>query len=87
MPPGLCTGRPDLRLVALDVRDRNRRLHGDMGEMRQIVLTHDHLVGALQGGFHVAFLAYHQAGLARGFLELGPIGDQVIFGVGAVVPR
>ncbi len=30
---------PDLRLVALDVRDCSRRLHGDMGEMRQIVLT------------------------------------------------
>ena len=69
--------RPDLRLVALDVRDRDRRLHGDMGEMRQIVLTYDHLVGALQRGFDVAFLAHHQAGLARGFLEFGPVGDRV----------
>jgi hypothetical protein len=34
-----------------------------MGEMRQIVLTYDDLVGALQGGVNVTFLAHHQAGL------------------------
>ena len=77
--------RPDLRLVALDVGDRNRRLHGDMGEMRQIVLTHDHLVGVLQGGLDVTLLAYYQAGLACGFLELGPVAGRIVF-AGAVVP-
>jgi hypothetical protein len=57
-----------------------------MGKMRQIVLAHDHLVGTLQGGFHVAFLAHHEAGFACGFLELGAVGDRVVFAVGAVVP-
>ena len=57
-----------------------------MGKMRQIVLTHDHLVGALQGGFHVTLLAHHQAGLPCGCLQFGPVGDRVVFAVGAIVP-
>ncbi len=54
--------------------------------MRQVVFADDHLVGALQGGIDVAFLAHHKARLARGFLELGAIGDRLVFAVGPVVP-
>ena len=57
-----------------------------MGKMRQIVLTHDDLVGALQGGFHVTLLAQHQAGLPCGCLQFGPVGDRFVFAVGAIVP-
>ena len=64
--------RPDLGLVALDVGDRDRRLHADMGEMRQIIFADDHLVGALQRGVDVALLAHDEARFARGLLELAP---------------
>ena len=56
--------RPDIRLVALDVGDRDRRLHGDMGEMREVVLADDDLVGALQRTVRIALLAQHEARLA-----------------------
>ena len=78
--------RPDLRLVTLDVGDRHRRLHADMGKVRQIVFADDDLVGALQSSLGVAFLAHDEARLARGLLELLAIGDGVVFAVGAVVP-
>ena len=57
-----------------------------MGKVGQVVLAHDYLVGALQGGLDVAFLAHDESGFWRGLFELGSIGDRVIFGVGAVVP-
>jgi hypothetical protein len=79
--------RPDLGLVALDVGDRDRRLHADMSQMREVVLADDDLVGALQGRLRVTFLAQHEAGLARGLLELLAVGDRVVFAVGAVVPH
>ena len=78
--------RPDLGLVAFDVGDRDRRLHGDMGKVRQVIFTHDHLVGPLQGGIDVALLAHDQPRLARGFLKFGPIGNRVVFAVRSVVP-
>ena len=57
--------RPDLRLAVGDVRERDRRLHAHMREVRQVVLADHHLVGALQRAFNVAVVAHHQAGLAR----------------------
>ena len=50
--------------------------------MRQVVLAHDHLVGTLQGGVNIAFLAHDQPRLARGFLELGSIGDHSYLALG-----
>ena len=57
-----------------------------MGKMRQIVLAHDHLVGALQGGVDVSFLPHDQPWLARGLFELGSIGNRLVFGIGPVIP-
>ena len=79
-------GRPDLGLVALDVSNRDRRLHRDMGKVRQVIFPDDHLVGALQGGVDVAFLAHDEPRVAHGVLELGAIGNGVVSGIGAVIP-
>ncbi len=72
-PAGTLHGSPNLGLAVFDVSDRDRRFHGHMRQVRQVVFADDHFVGGFQGGVHVALLAHHETRLARGFLEFGPI--------------
>src|SRR5712671_6128685 len=85
-PAGTLHGSPNLGLAVFDVSDRDRRFHGRMRQVRQVVFADDHFVGGFQGGVHVAFLAHHEARFTRGFLEFGPISCRLVLGVGAVVP-
>ena len=71
VPPGLCTGAQISALSPLTSATADRRLHADVGEMRQVVFADDDLVGALQRGLGVALVAHDEARLARGLLELG----------------
>jgi hypothetical protein len=50
--------RPNLGRCVSDVRGCSRRLHADMGEMRQVIFADDHLVGALQRRVDVALVAH-----------------------------
>ena len=86
VPPGLCTGA---QISALSPLTSATATGGSMltwARCGQIIFADDHLVGALQRAFDVAFLAHDEAGLARGLLELGAVGDRVVFGIGAIVP-
>ena len=58
-----------------------------MRKVRHVIFACYHLVGALQGGVDVTLLAHDEAGLARGFLQLGPVGNRVVLAVGAIFPN
>ena len=58
--------RPRLHFAVLEFRDGNRRLHGSVRQMRHIIFGLVHLRRILERGIHVAIVARHLAGLARG---------------------
>ena len=68
------------------MRDRGRRLHGRVREVRHVEGRLDHLVRRRQGGLDVTFLADDLGVGARRPLEVPPEGRRVVDDVRAVIP-
>jgi hypothetical protein len=84
---GALHGSPDLDLAVGIIRRRDRRLHADMGEMRQIVFADHHLGGALEARLDVAGIAHDLARRPHRRLELLAVVGAVVVRVGAVIPH
>ncbi len=86
-PHRILRAGPDLAAPVPHRSQRGRRLDGAVGEVGRVVERRHPLGRGAEGGVHVAPLAHHLGRLAGLRLQLLPVRDRVVAGLGSGIPR